>query len=766
MIPLINRGRSGSSEFDTLMTSVRNAITRVAPGLPGKEQVSKMGVSLESYGADDVKLFEDAGAALTKEFSTISQEAFRLEDQKDAKSSTQGGLEWTSLENKAWMAESQSRAATEAAAILATAHKSPAAYMAIEPREFDSNTRLNQMVTSGPAGTIGLFNGKPSLESFDETETEKWKEFSYAVNLMAAKMHPFAELFYKLFLTTPENAGFLLSIRRTLVWEGYKQTDLNGNAVAVERTNALIGLLDHRLLETASTRLYPCITDENEAWFVPEAVFPYKTITQGSDKFETSLIKFDSDEMFNLINLAWTPSRIAKGGVPNWTDALDRRIAIDTLGLTVTDGDTTESFLVYTDRDTNAQFLAPREYNFRDMHVKFQPELRIGNEVLNTDKLPLGPLKALYDLGVAPIIQLKIDGEVNVESSNGQVRLSGQPKITGLYQLVGDANAPVAEVDMADPKYADALKDIVFKAVGWYPESRLNNLNQLDLGKLVDSQVQKEGFIIPTLSPLALVKPTGMEDDKVYPKVEALQFIYRTQLRNDAVTSLLNRADTLKKYLGNKVLHEIETNLNIEGLSQYYHRSYFEEEDIDVLHDLNNITSSCKMSDINALMLGRINETIYRVNAMTGYSSVLEREFPGSSPKPHVAIGTDLYLPQFLMIPGDDRTVGIGFDHTVASISDQRMRDKIIIQFTLPDQKGEPHPLDSGICGMIPEFMANWQMIRNQRIATEIRLTPRYRYFNFTTLMIVFNVKNLKEAIQTRIQLDVNSKDVTEFPGK
>lgn len=761
-----NSLNGGSATFNTVMASIRNTITGGAAVLPQKDKVNLIGVSMESYGADGTAIYNAAIDHLEKGFSSISTEAFKLDGEMAAQreGANQGGLHHTSVANKSWMRDRQLEVSTEAALILGLGHNSVRSYMDIKPKEFGSDVRLNQMTTTGNWGRIPVVgeDARPAMESFSEEETEKWREFSYAVNLMAAKTHPFAELFYPLYVTTPENAGWLMTIRRTMVWEGYQQTELNGKAVQIKRVNALEALLNHKILETDSTFLYPVLSDENKEWFVADTLIAPTPQVQGEDKFETQFLKFNTDHSFNLINLAQTPSRMNKGA-PNFTDSLDRRIALKDILLKVGD----DVLVINVNRDSFAQFLAPREYNFRDMTVKYHPGanqavlggLTLKPENLNIEEKVPASLKALFDKDIGLEYQMKVDGEVNVETGNGQVRVANVQFLRA-FKL----SKPEEKIDLEDAA-VKALLPAKISAEGFSLEARLTNLNQLERGKLVDSDVQKEGFIIPTLSPICIVKPSGMDDEKVYPKIESLQFVYRTMLRNDAVTTLLNRADTLESYLGNGITHGLESNLGMEGLGQYYYRPHFERLTINVKDELNNLTSANKLGDIQGLIVSRMNEVIYRINKVTGYSAALEEQFPGSTPKPHVAIGTDLYLPQFLMIQGDDRTVSIGFDHTIASISDMRMSNKIVMQFTLPGEK-EPHPMQSGVCGMIPEFISNFQTVRDQRISNEMRLTPRYRYFNFTPVMIVIDIEGLEEAVAERTQQDVNFKEVTAFPGE
>lgn len=413
----------------------------------------------------------------------------------------------------------------------------------------------------------------------------------------------------------------------------------------------------------------------------------------------------------------------------------------------------------FVNRDQYAAYTATREYNFRQMQLKFLSTVSVNAETKTVEGAESANLKGLIDAGYSMELAVGIDGEVNVETGSGET-YARPLKIAKIFDKDG------VEIALSDARVAALIAGLTFEAAGYTLEARLTNINQLELGLAIDSDVMKHGFMIPTLPPLVIIKPALQDEEKVYPRIEALTTAYRVQMRNNAVTTLLNRRDTLKAYLGVGVPHPIESNQGLEGVGQYYVRPYYMEAEVDILKDLNNLTSAAKQTDIQGLLVSKINEMVYTADQLTGYTAALEAAFPGRTPKPHVAIGTDMRLPQYLQIPGDDRTVGIGYDYTIARISDLRMKDQIIMTFVLPNVD-EPHPLQHGVLGLIPEYLVNFQMIRNQRIGNEIRLTPRYRYFNFLPIMMSITVKNLEEAIAARTAQanDVKVTNAADFKG-
>ncbi|UQT03134.1 putative major capsid protein [Serratia phage vB_SmaS-Totoro] len=743
----------------TLVEKIDGVVKRNINGLGEGAQAGVMSVSLESYSelgvnASDV---ETTLENLTQDLTEVQADA------AGAVSELEGGVADSAIvEGGEFIEEHGNKVAVEAAAVLAMSYKNPAAYYrdGYSNPSFESGVVIHNMVSSGANGSIVTLPeaSRPSIESFDEKETEKWREHSYAINMMAAKQHPFAELFYRTQIITPDQAGFVMSIRRNMVWETYQGSGLKGDAVKFPKRNVLQGLLDYTVLESNSTELIPCVhAGENDDQFIDPAIVAPRKVVQANEEFETNYLKFGVD--FNLPMLAQTPSRLQKGS-PTFTDSLDSRIALKDLLVTVAKGGVKEQVNFEVNRDQYAAYTATREYNFRQMQLKFHSTLAVNAETKTVDQAESANLKALLDAGYSLELSVKVDGEINVETGSGETAIRPLA-ISKAFDKDG------VEIALSDARIAALIAGLTFEAAGYSLEARLTNINQLELGLAIDSDVMKHGFMIPTLPPLVIIKPALQDEEKVYPRIEALTTAYRVQMRNAAVTTLLNRRDTLKAYLGVGVPHPIESNQGLEGVGQYYVRPYYMEAEVDLLKDLNNLTSAAKQTDIQGLLVSKINEMVYTADQLTGYTAALEAAFPGRTPKPHVAIGTDMRLPQYLQIPGDDRTVGIGYDYTIARISDLRMKDQIIMTFVLPNVD-EPHPLQHGVLGLIPEYLVNFQMIRNQRIGNEIRLTPRYRYFNFLPIMLSIRVVNLEEAIAKRTSQanDVKVTNAAEFKGE
>lgn len=742
---------NGGSAQEKLFSAVQSTISRVATNLPDKTAASM--ISLESAQVDQASMetlsdsYDAAKQELDNNVKTIADDMQLPEDMES------GGIVAGTESAIAAQREHQKDVSTEAAAVMMMSHNNVARYYAGGYGATPSmeGAHINPLQAHGSYGSIATLDAKslPSLESFEEKETEKWREHSYTINMLAAKQHEFVEMFYKTYIATQDEAGFQLSVRRNVVWDGYKHKDQSGDTAKFEKRNVLEALLNFEILNTDSTEAIPCyIEGKNQAHFVDKAFLAPSTTEQNGEEFNTSFLKFGTG--FNLVNLCQTPSRLQKG-TPDHTDSLDSRVAIESV-LVSLGGD---PVVIDLSQSTAAQFLAERQGNFRAMFVRYRTTtmpLNSQTKVKGTGAIP-AKLKAILDAGYTLKMGMTIDGDMNVETSNGELRASS-------FRITGALDSNQNPVALSDATLAPLLAELTVEPKGFKLEARMSNINQLERGKLFDSDMTKEGFIIPTLPPFCIQKPAQTDEEKVYPRVEALTSGLRVQIRNAGLTSLLNRMEQLKSFLGNDVPHPLESMPDLEGPGQYYVRPYYLEVDVDLLKDLNSTSSASKQADIQGLLVGKINEMLYRADMLTGYSATLETVFPGNTPKTHVAIGTDVRLPQYLMIPGDDRTTGINMNHTIASISDLRMKNKIVMSFTLPTMN-DPHPMQFGMMGMIPEFMVNFDMIRDQRITNEIRMTPRYRFFNFLPIGLVVNVLNLEEATAKRTELDVNTTPTT-----
>lgn len=763
--PKLRAGQGGNNFFRQLTTTMKNVVKDNLNMLPTPEVAKGVSIALESYGPSGITQ-DDTNALVTSQENIEASLRPIIEGNADNAMKLDegtGGIEGGNDEAAiATMREHQNDVALEAVSLMMLAHNNVGSWYTDYNSESNISSKVTRMNPEGGVGAAGSvtllpMSSRPAMESFEEKETEKWRDQSYVINLLVAKQHEMLELFYRTYIATADEAGFAVSIRRNVIFKGYVHNE-SGDPIQLKekQTNMLESLLEYRHLQTESTRAYPCwIEGKNEDKFIDDSEgFEKRNRTQEGEDFQTQFLKFGTT--VTLIGICQTPSRLQKGS-PDFTDSLDSRIAIDEIAVKIGG----EPVVLDLNRTTKAQFVAVREGNFREMELDYRPTtIPLNEKTIGVNKKVPVALENLIKKGWEPKLEIVMKGNVNLQTGNTDIFC---PRIR-VSKLVSITN-PDLEIKLDDPDVKDLVDALTVEAVGWYPEARLTNINQMERGLMIDSDVHKEGFQIPTLSPFVILKPSQTDDEKTYPRIEALQTAYRISMRNNGITTLLNRKEALRNNLGNDRPHPIESCLDMEGLGQYYVRPYYLEGEVDLLTDLNNLSSKDKMADINGLINGRINEFAYRADMYTGYSSALEVCFPGSTPKPHLAIGTDKRLPQYIMRQGDDRTVGPGMNYTVASISDLRMVNQIIMSFVLPNVK-EIHPLHFGVLGMIPEWMVNFDMIRKERIAQEIRLTPRYRYFNFLPIMMVIIVKHLEEAIAMRTALDVNSKEVVEFPGE
>jgi hypothetical protein len=205
--------------------------------------------------------------------------------------------------------------ASLAVAILAQSFNSVRSYYASE----DASAMLAgadvtpALVTNGlpivPQWAAEEIRQSIATESFDEKVTDQWRYHSYAIAMSAAKQSEFGSLWYRTQMLTPDNAGFILSIRRNVCWDGYMMSDLAGGKIAEDlKTNINVGLLDYTVTETETVELKPVVRPgTNDKFFVdPTLVAPQPVTTQGTP-YNTNFLSFTTNgEAGNLINLGQT----------------------------------------------------------------------------------------------------------------------------------------------------------------------------------------------------------------------------------------------------------------------------------------------------------------------------------------------------------------------------------------------------------------------------------------------------------------------------
>lgn len=600
---------------------------------------------------------------------------------------------------------------------------------------------------SGPYGALD-FRAKPSMEAFDERELRDFLPFSVAFNIQAARQDAFGEAFYPTTIITPDNPGLDLTVRRTVVFNEVRHA-LTGDATDFKRRNLLEGVVDHTILADESTTVVPWIAKDNSNAdkFAPSAdVAPWVRKIDNVE-VETAPLRMDVD--ISLIGISQHPGLLG-AGVTDSTDSLDHRVTLDNLYLKV--GDSVLKF--DTSRLPRSSFVKSVEGGNREMTLAFtSADLTITPETRAVDGSEPAELQALRDAGLTVKLSVHVNGTVDVETSNIRVWAAGV-KVASIFDEQGvqyglgsgTGAAIVTAFSNASMKYYDVF-------------ATRSNLNRRTRGLLVESVEYTERYPVELGAPISTPTPIGSNRDSAV--LTPLVTAARIRTSNNAVTTLLNYRETLRHTVGsNRGRQPIP---QIEGIGRFLVTPFFEELELDMEQIINSVTSHERAADVKAVLVDAIRELAYRMHRDSNYQPALDALTGTAGQMPELVIGTDSVMIQHLMVQGDPRTAGIGFEHTVVGTNDVRMKDQIIITFRRKSANG-PDPLSSGLHAWMPELTSNIQLTRNGATVKEAAVQPRSRHINTLPVMASIRVKNLDKVLKSKVPV-LTSAPSTEQPA-
>ena len=335
----------------------------------------------------------------------------------------------------------------------------------------------------------------------------------------------------------------------------------------------------------------------------------------------------------------------------------------------------------------------------------------------------------------------RVDGEANVQTGNVKV-YAAPVKVASIQDVDGN------EVGMSSGAGATVAAALATATViGYELKAARTNSNRRTRGLLLDTNDITNRYAIPLGAPISVPSPVGSNRDAR--DLEALVAAARIRNSNNAVTRLLNYADTLRAYVGgNKRKEGVPS---IEGMGRYLVTPFFEEKELDLPALINSVRDMDRAQDINALLVNAIRDVAYRMYRDSGYQPALNATVGGSQ-EPKLLIGTDVVLQRHLMVTGDSRTFGISFrEYEIVSSFDSRMKNKIVITLTRAGASEGPDPLTFGTHAWIPELASTINVARDGATTAEAMVQPRNLHINHLPVMAVITVKGLDEVLTAKV---------------
>lgn len=632
----------------------------------------------------------------------------------------------------------------KAGAIVAAASANPEKYMR-------DQTKVN---LKGPVSaameslwdSASLDASQISVESFDEKELNKFINYSIVFNVLASRQDEFNAAFYKPLTVTPDEVGYRIEMRIEQVWNGKEHDPTKLGASEFVKQPLIDALIHPEVLESNATDIVPAVmtfgaggsASDNKAAFVDASLVATKKVKIDDVELTTAPLKIG--KAHNLLKLSSIPELIANG-LMDEKDSLDSRAALKALYLKV--GDKAVKWNVNSLQ--GAAFYKSPEGNFRNMSLNFNSTgFLVTKDIRNVDGTENTTFKPIYDAGYEVYFRVRVFGDLRVDSGNVDLSSTAVTAVRAFKDGV-----EVSLDDTTLKPLLDALKldedDTKVKVIGYDLEARRTNYNLRTRGRMIDSDVIAEQFVIPLRAPISIVKPI-VGGDKENPDIKALINAARIQANNDGVKTILNFAEVLKSVTSKSHYISAVDREAIPGIGRHFLQPCYIEETIHLPDVVNSVSSANRLPDIQGAISTKVNEILGRVLAVTNYIPVVEQMTGGNPGQITAVIGTDQRLPQYFAIQGDERLFAGRVHHKVVSTANKYMRGKAVMTLTRDNSQEGPDPFSFGTFLWTAELMVSAQRTLGAATFQQHLVHPRYAHVINTPILVVLNITGIEEV--------------------
>jgi len=722
MSVLKNRIKGSTPTLGSLVKDLQTHISNQAGDFASPEQTQNL-ISMESLG-------ETQRVSVENHFEQITDQLQGMV--------TSLGLE--AFDDKTDEGKRRLNIALEAGAIAAMAAGNPRAYAEAaytNKAKVADGVTLVEVQHQGAAGAMD-YRTQPSLEAFDDRELREHLPYSIAFNVFASRQDDFSEAFYRTTVVTPDQAGLDVSVSRMLVFNEVRHA-LTGKVADFQKKNLIDAAVDATILADQSTRLVPhkAADNSNQDKFVPaSAVAPYSISVAGVSIPTAPLLM---GKEVDLLGLSMYQPLIG-AGIIDHTDSIDAKVVLDALYLLPEAGEAAVKFT--TARLPRSAFVKSVEGNYREMNLQFSTrDLVIDANTTAVDGTAVTAFAPITAGNYRVFLGVDVNGVLNVETGN--VRVGAFNVVVA--RIVNNSGAEIALDTGAGATIKTALEAMSF--IGYDLNGNRTNANRRTRGLQLDTTIETERYTIPLGAPISVPSPATSNRDAA--DLKALITAARIRNSNNAVTAMLNYADTLEAYvkgpnLGGPVPQ-------VQGMGRFLVQPWFERHVLDLEQSINSIKSHEKAADISAVLVNAIRDIAYRAYRDSKYQAALDAVTGGTGETPILVVGTDQVLVRHLIVSGDTRTFGTTFEKAVVkSTLDRRMRNKIVLSFVRENSDG-PDPLSFGTHAWIPELTSSIMVSRNGGTIKEAMVQPRTLHVNNLPVMAIIEVENLTKVLADKI---------------
>lgn len=611
-------------------------------------------------------------------------------------------------------------------------------------------------VDNTTAGDYGYLDGTPSLEAFDNTNLTDFLAASVTYNIQAARQDAFGEMFFRTVPLTPEHGGVDMSVRDRLVMNTTRHDSI-GNPTDFKERRLLQAAINHKILDNEPLNLVPevRVDGQNAQYFVPAAAVANRTVDLGNRQVPTRPLAVGKE--VNLIGVSQY-TLMAKNGVANNTDSLDRTVGVNSIFMRFGAGGEVISFDISNLPRSN--FNKPAEGRGQEKVLTF-----INRSLQLNAKTKLHSGAAPTEAGLVEIanqeltvrLSVRVTGSVDLEYGNAIV--DGPAKV-GIYSITNARGEKLSKDDAVYIAIATELEDL--EIFGWEPKARLSNANKREEGLLLNSSEWTERYPVPLGQPLSI--PSPLSENRPASDINDLIAAARLRNSNNAVTKLFEYADALESVTLTEYSPDEYKDLpEIEGIGRFLVNPWFRRTELKVNEMINSLSSHERLADLSAVLVNAIRDGVYDAYRDSNIKTALDVLTGYTGEKVKVLIGTDPVLSRYIMTPGDTRTLADDLDFVKVSTVDARVKNKIFYTF---GRDGEGlDPLNFGSHLWVTELIHHTQVHRDGGNYREAMVHPRSRHVVHLPILGVIEVSGLSEVVNGRVNLPVDVVSQPEDGG-
>jgi hypothetical protein len=599
-----------------------------------------------------------------------------------------------------------------------------------------------------PTGGDFLQARVPAMEAYDERENRNAVVYSVAYNMQAARQDEFGEAFFPTVVVTPDQVGITVSIRLVQVMNEIRRA-ISGDLNAFSRRNIIQAVIDPTILKNDQTKVVPVVRAESVAHFVATGdVAPYNVLVDDVS-VSTAPLKFGSK--LSLLGLGQTDA-LLETGLMDVTDALDTAVALNAVYLKVAGaGPTYETIKLNTARLPGATFNYAPQGNYREMQLNFTSDaLHLEGAVKKVGGAASTLLASIGSGNYSVRLSATVFGKVNLETGDtvlntGAVEVASVTDEDGNSLPLGSgAGATIAAL------FSGAT------LIGYDIDAQRTNTNRRQRGQLLDTTYYNQIYAVPLRSPITCPRPLTSGDQNDSSDLAALITATHVRTSNAAVDELFKTDAMLAEFVSSN--DSLANAPAILGVSRFLVKPYYEKATLAVDDAVDSLTSSGRAADIQAVIVNKLRDMVYRMYTASGYKAAADALAGGQSATPTVIIGTDPTIARYLMVDGDFRTLGPDFQVKVVSTLNQTMKGKIFVSFGdfSSGKEGVVNPMHFGNMAWKPELTLVLPIHRNGGNSKELTVQPSFLHIANLPVLARIDVTGIENVIADKVTVNVS----------